>query len=183
MECRKLKLPHPFKISVESKSKTMVYRASSYVEGQYTFYVDSYIILQFAGVPGDPAAEKSGSLPHASQHSYWIQTLRCEDVEVYRNYNGTSPGQMKSWLKSRYHEQSLIWSAGPHPSRPGLMGRTYTGKPSSPSSNPGASSRTISPGGCPQSCIFCIRSTTFWKSLGVVSYTWQSCLIYSYCLV
>jgi hypothetical protein len=70
MECRKLKLPHPFKISVESKSKTMVYRASSYVEGQYTFYVDSYIILQFAGVPGDPAAEKSGSLPHASQHSY-----------------------------------------------------------------------------------------------------------------
>jgi hypothetical protein len=35
-----------------------------------TFYVDSYIILQFAGVPVDPAAEKSGSLPHASQHSY-----------------------------------------------------------------------------------------------------------------
>jgi hypothetical protein len=61
-----------------------------------TFYVDSYIILQFAGVPGDPAPEKSGSLPHASQHSYRIQTLRCEDAEVYRNYNGTSPGQMKS---------------------------------------------------------------------------------------
>lgn len=35
MECRKLKLPHPFKISMESKSRTMVYRASSYVEGQY----------------------------------------------------------------------------------------------------------------------------------------------------
>jgi hypothetical protein len=69
MECRKLKLPHPFKISVESKSRTMsIEQADMWKDN--TFYVDSYIILQFAGVPGDPAAEKSGSLPHASQHSY-----------------------------------------------------------------------------------------------------------------